>query len=42
VTPPASSPIVNIPPSEGTRLQELTTSSSAVAASLSRQVCFTP
>jgi hypothetical protein len=42
VTPPDSSPIVNVPPSEGTRLQEPTTSSSAIAASLSRQVCFTP
>jgi hypothetical protein len=42
VTPPASSPIVNVPPSEGTRLQEPTASSSAIAASLSKQVCFTP
>jgi hypothetical protein len=42
VTPPASSPVVNVPPSEGMHLQEPTASSSAVAASLSRQVCFTP
>jgi hypothetical protein len=37
VTPPEptfASPTVNVPPPEGTRLQEPTTSSSAVATSL--------
>jgi hypothetical protein len=35
------SPAVNVHPSEGTHLQEPTTSSSAVATSLSGQVCLT-
>jgi hypothetical protein len=45
VIPPDSSftsPAIDVHPSEGTHLQELTTSSSAVATSLSGQVCFTP
>jgi hypothetical protein len=40
--PTFTSPVVNAPPPEGTRLQEPTTSSSAVATSLPGQVCFTP
>jgi hypothetical protein len=40
VAPPDFSPTVNIQPSEGTHPQEPTTSSSAIATSLSRQVCF--
>jgi hypothetical protein len=37
-----ASPAVNVHPSEGTHLQEPTTSSSAITTSLSRRVCFTP
>jgi hypothetical protein len=40
VAPPDSSPIVNVQTSEGTRPQEPTASSSAIATSLSREVCF--
>jgi hypothetical protein len=40
--PTFASPAVNVPPPEGTHLQEPTTSSSAVATPLLGQVCFTP
>jgi hypothetical protein len=40
VAPPDSSPTINVQPSEGTRPQEPTASSSAIATSFSRQVCF--
>jgi hypothetical protein len=40
--PTFTSPAVNVPPPEGTRLQEPIASSSAVATYLPGQVCFTP
>jgi hypothetical protein len=40
VAPSDSSPTINVQPSEGTRPQEPTASSSAITTSLSRQVCF--